>query len=264
MALGSLFDYLDRIAVIHLRERTDRYRALGAELSRVGLSLNHPKVSIPAAPMPKTANGFSSRGVYGNFLSHLGIIEQAYSDGVDTVLVLEDDAIFSHEFNVRQSVIVEHLKKNVWDEFFIGHSVTRGLPPSDSGLVRFSGYFIWAHCYAIHRRIMPRMISYFHQTLDRDSGHPDGAKMYIDGAHTEFRRLNPDVICLLSSPCLSVQKGSPSSLNSSRWYDRNYLSRAAATSARQIRDELWRRGEISVAPKRNGQLTKIASATPWP
>jgi glycosyl transferase, family 25 len=264
MPLGSLFEYFDRVGVIHLRERTDRYHALEAELSRVGLSLGHPKVSIPAAPMPSTSNGFSSRGVYGNFLSHVGIIEQAYSDGADTVLVLEDDAIFSREFNVRQSAIAEHLKKNIWDEFFIGHSITRGLPASNSGLVRFSGHFIWAHCYAIHRRIMPRIIDYFHQTLERDSGHPDGARMYIDGAHTEFRRLNPDVICLLSSPCLSVQKGSPSSLNSSHWYDRHYLSRAATTHARRVRDELWRRGKISVGPKGNGELTKIARATPWP
>jgi glycosyl transferase family 25 len=154
MVLGPLFDYFDRIGVIHLRERTDRYRALGAELSRVGLSLNHSKVSIPAAPMPKAANGFSSRGVYGNFLSHLGIIEQAYSDGVQTVLVLEDDAIFSHEFNLHQSMLAEHLKKNVWDEFFIGHSITRGLPPSNSRIVRFSGDFLWAHCYATDDKLL--------------------------------------------------------------------------------------------------------------
>ena len=47
--------------------------------------------------MPETSNGFASRSVYGSFLSHLEIIGSAYRDGLDTVWILEDDAIFELE-----------------------------------------------------------------------------------------------------------------------------------------------------------------------
>ena len=91
MVQGALFEYFDRISIIHLSARTDRFRSLESELAQVGLNINDPKVSIPPAPMPETSNGFSSKGVYGNFLSHLQIIQQAYSDDLENVLVLEDD-----------------------------------------------------------------------------------------------------------------------------------------------------------------------------
>ena len=94
---------------------------------------------MPQPSMPKASNGFSSLGVYGNFLSHLEIIETAYSDGLDTVWVLEDDAIFSRRLKRQQLAIASHLRENDWDLFFIGHSVWKELPDSSTGLLRFSG-----------------------------------------------------------------------------------------------------------------------------
>src|SRR6202041_3707822 len=100
----------------------DRYRALKQELSRVGIEIESSKVSIPDPPMPESANGFRSRGVYGSFLSHLEIIENAYRDGLETVWVLEDDAIFSRRFRKQQTAIAEYLRANEWDQLFIGHT----------------------------------------------------------------------------------------------------------------------------------------------
>jgi glycosyl transferase, family 25 len=156
----GILDYFDRLAIIHLPEREDRFRALGRELSRIGIDINGSKVSIPDPPMPKTSNGYTSRGVYGSFLSHLEIVETAYQDGLDTVWVLEDDAIFSRKFNDLQIPFAKSLRANAWDMLFIGHSGWKGLPHSPTGLLRFSGPFVWAHCYAVHRRVMPRYIEY--------------------------------------------------------------------------------------------------------
>jgi glycosyl transferase family 25 len=263
MPSGTLFDYFDRISIIHLPERTDRLSALTRELARVGLDVTSPKVSMPVAPKPNEKNDFPSRGVYGNFLSHLEIIQQAYADNLERVLVLEDDAIFSRQFDKMQHTLVESLHANPWDEVFIGHSVARGLPYSNSGLVRFSGDLLWAHCYAIHRRIMPRLIDYLTKVIQRPPGHPDGGKMYIDAAHNLFRRQNPDVVCLVTAPCLSIQRGSRSSLGSSNWYDKDTFLEILASRARCARDELWRYGLIHIGPK-GDRLTRIASAQPWP
>ncbi|SDJ63685.1 MULTISPECIES: glycosyltransferase family 25 protein [Bradyrhizobium] len=238
----TLFDYVDRIAIIHLPDRLDRYRALGEELLRAGIEIDNPKIMFPAPPMPDDANGFHSRGVHGNFLSHLEIIESAYHDGLETLLVLEDDAIFSDRFRATQSNLVDALSSDAWDMCFVGHSISTGLQDSTSGLVRYSGPFIWAHCYLLHRRVMPRLIQYMRDTLLHPAGHPDGGRMYIDATFTLFRKRYPDMICLISSPCLSVQRGSQSSLNSQLWYDKSSITRYAVRGARVIRDELWRKG----------------------
>ena len=263
----EILDYFDRLAIIHLPEREDRMRALRAELSRIGIDVHSPKVSIPKPPMPETANGFPSRGVYGNLLSHLEILESAYRDGLDTVWVLEDDAIFSKRFRDGQLSLIQCLQNNEWDQFFIGHSVPRGLPDSPTGLLRFSGSFLWAHCYAVHRRIMPRLIDYLRKTIDREVGHPDGGKMYIDAAFCLFRRFNPDVICVVSSPCLSVQKGSPSSLNQYHWYDKSAAMAPFVTLARSIRDESWRRGWLRIGIDSDWYDDRdhpISEARAWP
>ncbi len=242
----EILDYFDRLAIINLPDRDDRRRALTKELSRIGIDIDSPKVTIPDPPMPKTPNGFHSRGVYGSYLSHVEIIEKAYRDGLDTVLVLEDDAIFSRRFRNQQQAIAGHLHDHEWDLCFIGHTVHKKLPDSPTGLLRFSGPFIWAHSYAVHRRVMPRLIEYLRQNEQRENGHPEGGKMYIDAAFFFFRQLNPDVICIVSSPCLSVQKGSPSSLNPNSLYQRNSGVRFAMNLGRAMRDECWRQGWMRI------------------
>jgi glycosyl transferase family 25 len=242
----TLFEYFDRTSVIHLPTRSDRMLSLTRELKRIGVDIDSPKISFPVPPMPEHASGFPSRGVHGNFLSHLGIIEDAHRDNLETVFILEDDAIFSNRFKSAQANIVEALKSSSWDMCFIGHSLTSGLPSSPTGLIPFSGPFLWAHCYAIHRRIMPRLIEYMTNSIAHPSGHPEGGRMYIDGAYTLFRRLNPDVRCFVSSPCLSIQRGSPSSLNARLWYDKNGVTSLAVGAIRRIRDEGWRRGWFEV------------------
>jgi glycosyl transferase, family 25 len=264
----GILDYFDRLAIIHLPEREDRFRALGRELSRIGIDINGSKVSIPDPPMPKTSNGYTSRGVYGSFLSHLEIVETAYQDGLDTVWVLEDDAIFSRKFNDLQIPFAKSLRANAWDMLFIGHSGWKGLPHSPTGLLRFSGPFVWAHCYAVHRRVMPRYIEYLRKTIDRESGHPDGGKMYIDACQFFFRQLNPEVICLVSSPCLSVQKGSRSSLGSGSRYDKYPAMGPIVNLARGIRDEGWRQGWLHKEGPQDGLADdfdlRLSPAQTWP
>src|SRR5664280_3167766 len=94
----SLLDYFDRISIIHPKARADRYRELARELRRLGIEITHGKVCIPDAPMPSEASGFPSKSIYGNFLSHLEILKSAQRDGLQSIWVLEDDAIFSHRF----------------------------------------------------------------------------------------------------------------------------------------------------------------------
>jgi glycosyl transferase family 25 len=240
MSEARLLDYFDRISLIHLAERADRYDALVAELRRMGIDIAHRKVTIPAAPKPTAARGFPTKGVYGNFLSHLDILQSAQRDNLQSIWILEDDAIFSRRFARRQGELAKLLSRCEWDICYFGHTLTHELNSLQIGLPHYSGPFYWAHCYAVHARILPRLTKYFEETLSRPIGDPRGGRMYIDAAHTLFRKFNPDVITLVGNPVLSVQRGSPSGLNAMRWYDRNGLSRPAVRIARSLRDEIWR------------------------
>lgn len=240
---GPLIQYFDRAYIIHLPERHDRFRALRRELRWIGVDINDDKVRVPDAPRPSDANGFASRGVYGSYLSHLGILQEALREGLKTVWVLEDDAVFKRRlcFHREQSRIVETLSTSIWDLCYLGHSLRQELRGMPAGLVAYSGPFMWAHCYAVHTRILPRLVAYLEQVIIRQPGHSEGGRMYIDGAYTLFRRLNPDVVSLVSNPCLSAQKGSPSGLAHGHWYDRYRVLRPFLSVARKAKGECWKR-----------------------
>ncbi len=129
----TLYEYFDRIAIIHLPHRLDRFQSISTELRDLGIEINQSAVQIPHAPVPSDWKGWPSRGVYGNFLSHLGILRQALEDGLQTIWVLEDDAIFSRRMRRKQEALVEMLKGREWGLCFFGHSLTHELadqPPA--------------------------------------------------------------------------------------------------------------------------------------
>jgi len=154
----KLLSYFDRIAIVHLNARVDRYRDLVRELRRMGIGITDSKVCIPDAPMPSDANGFPNKGVYGNFLSHLDILKSAHADHLQTVWTLEDDAIFSHRFVRQQGGIAHFLAHANWDICYFGHTLIEDLKSLPVGFPRHNGPFYWAHCYAVHARILPRLI----------------------------------------------------------------------------------------------------------
>ena len=236
----SLGQYFDRVEIIHLPERQDRYDALALELRALGLAIDGAKVRVPHAPRPADANGFPSRGVYGNFLSHLSIIRAARDDGLRNVLVLEDDAIFSRRMARHQPELVRTLQEREWDLCFFGHSLKRELRGHGRGLVPHDAGFIWAHCYAVNARVYDPLIRYLELTMARPAGHPLGGRMYIDAAFTMFRQQHPQAVTLVANPVLSVQRGSPSSIAGTGWYRSLGALAPLIQLGRSARDQWWR------------------------
>ncbi|MBW4692165.1 MAG: hypothetical protein KME27_10410 [Lyngbya sp. HA4199-MV5] len=242
-----LIDFFDRIYIIHLPERTDRYQALSRELAGLGINIRDPKVRFPAPPRPTEANGFPSIGVYSNFIRHLGILKETLQDGLERVWILEDDAIFRHTLRQKdeQDKLTQRLAQDDWDLCYVGHAIDRqALRSRQLGLVPFEGEFLWSHCYSVHPRILPQLVQYFEETLVNPPGHPRGGRVYIDGAFNLFRRLHPEAVSLVSNPNLSSQKGSCSNIAAAAWYDRAPATKPLVGASRAIRDELWRLGSL--------------------
>ncbi len=242
---SALLDYFNRLYIIHLPERVDRYKALRSELMPLGIDIEDPKVRIVDPPRPPEAKGFASVAVYSHFLSQLGILKEALQDRLENVWIFEDDAIFRTRLRqaAEQEKIVQQLTQNDWDICYLGHSIKKeALRNYPRGLISFPGAWKWTHCYCVHQRILPQLVKYLEETLENPPGHPRGGRMYFDGALSLFRRFHPEVVCLVSNPNLSHQKGSPSNLAEGNWYDRIGTTRFFMTAARAVRDELWRRG----------------------
>ena len=237
----KLLDYFDRTCIINLPERADRLRLLQRELVCFGGDVHGAKVQVPYAPRPDDANGFFSKGVYGSFLSHLNILREAIRDGLQTVWILEDDATFSRRMAREQDQIIDVLRRTSWDLCYFGHNLTYELAGAEKGLVPHTALFHWAHCYAVHSRVLSRLVEYLEETLSNPPGHPRCGRVYIDAAYSAFRWFNPDVVTLVANPAMSLQRGSVSSLAGGHWYDRQALLVPLVSLARSARDELWRR-----------------------
>jgi len=73
-------------------------------------------------------------GAWGCMLSHIRILEQALTDGMDqrgeVLLVLEDDALFPDDFDERTARFLEALPSD-WDQIYLGgqHRGLRAKPP---------------------------------------------------------------------------------------------------------------------------------------
>jgi glycosyl transferase, family 25 len=239
---SPLIDYFGRIEIIHLRERIDRYNALKRELARIGIDVHDERVQIPDAPRAMDDYGFPSQQVYGNFLSHLDILRRACNEQQKAILVLEDDAIFLHSLNdlTFQRQLIQTLDTHEWGICYFGHPITRQLTNQPTGLIRTNLTFPCVHCYAVHQRVLADLVAYLESTMERPQGHPEGGKMYIDGALSMFRMRLPDVVTLVSNPALSIQRGSISGIAQIKWYEKVETLRPILGTARAIRDEIWR------------------------
>lgn len=234
--------YIDRVSIINLPEQTARLQSVKQELAGLGFDPESDQIRVPYAPRPDGDGGFTSKGVYGNFLSHLSILKEARADGLDRIMVLEDDAIFlrAARRKAEQARIVAALQSRDWGMWFGGHRLTGELAGERDFLVPTTLGFTWAHCYVVNRPALGDLVDYLEEIMERPAGdNGRGGRMYIDGAFSHFRRLYPQHPCLVSNPAISIQKGVTSNLGAASGFAR-HVGAGVTAAARAARDEVWR------------------------
>jgi glycosyl transferase, family 25 len=116
MAIGDL---ADKTVVISLAHRTDRQDSVRNELDKIHHSdyeifnaygVNHLPPDRYYANIPD----FKMSGWHGNKFSHYGVIEKAKDAGLKSVLVLEDDVIFSPHFTDILQKAVSQIQGLAW------------------------------------------------------------------------------------------------------------------------------------------------------
>lgn len=213
-----LLDGFQRIIVVNLPERNDRRREMEQQLRAVGADPNDPRIRFFAAARPREVGDWPSIGARGCFQSHLEILRAAAADGLESILILEDDCDFTPRPTAMRAALVEQLADREWDLCYLGHP--EALDDAAPGTwVAHDRPFQQSHCYAVHGRALPRLVEFLEAVTKRPAGHPDGGPQHYDGALNMFRMQNADVVTLLAAPSLAHQRSSRSDIFE-HWYDR--------------------------------------------
>jgi hypothetical protein len=132
LTLSDSLSYFDAIYVINLDSRSDKMQAFTEGLIEVGLSKEFIDSKI------KRFSGIVSPrkiGYEGCLMSHIQIIRDAKSLGLDRVLVFEDDARFIGSIDTMVESI-EQAKSIPWDVFYFGYNCVVPVNQIDLNLIK--------------------------------------------------------------------------------------------------------------------------------
>lgn len=111
-------------------------------------------------------------GAWGCYRSHLRLIEQCLNDDVDSVLLLEDDAVFPDNFTQRATAFINALPRD-WGMIYLGGEhihTAHGLPEKVNDLVYRPYNVNRTHAFALRGSMMRKV--YQHLTrVDWKPGH---------------------------------------------------------------------------------------------
>lgn len=168
MGIAELFD---RIYIVNLPERTDRRREMEDQLVKVGLG-GHPRVMFFPAIRPNAAGEFPSIGARGCFSSHLAILQDAAQQGLQRILILEDDLDFSRDFNARIGALCARLQQSDWGVFYGGYELLQPLAGPDAEIQSMAAEAAvrTTHFIAFQAPVMERAAAYLQAMLARPGG----------------------------------------------------------------------------------------------
>jgi GR25 family glycosyltransferase involved in LPS biosynthesis len=238
--LTHALEYFEQIYVINLPHRHDRRREIAEQLSEIGLGFDSPGIKLFEAVRPEAADGFPSVGARGCFLSHLGVLRDACSRGLERILIIEDDLNFVPDFNTRMDKVRLALEGIDWSVFYGGYALKSFLQMDDAEIVvkvKSSELIGNTHFVAFRGGAICEAVTFLEALLSRPAGDPRGGPMHVDGAYNWFRNEFPSRITLLAVSQLGYQRSSRTDIHALRWFDRVPVVRSAVGTLRRMRSK---------------------------
>lgn len=238
-AIENFLSETGRMTVINLPSRKDRRREFGEQLQRLGLSYDHPKISLFPAIRPEEAAGFPTLGARGCFLSHLNALRNAAASSEDRILICEDDLDFASDFTIRVESLTKELASREWDIFYGGYDGNLPNSTETEPVMRVdpSVGLQCTHFYAVRGAAIGELIPYLEAILSRSPGDPAGGPMHYDGAISRFRSDFPNLTTLAANPPIGYQRSSRTDIHVTKWFDRVPVAREAVAALRGIRNK---------------------------
>lgn len=260
-AAERLFQSVDRVFILNLPDRADRRADMAGELAAIGTSFDDPRIRLFPAIRPDDAAGFPSIGARGCFLSHLAMLREARKDGLDRILILEDDCDFVHGIQTKLPATLDALDAMGWDIFYGGYDLGSASTREGAGAKQGKTFPISAesadretlirvapstpvrttHCIGFGSAAIEPLIPFLEAMLDRPPGSAGGGPMHVDGAYGWFRASRPELACWLASPRLARQRPSRTDIAPPGLLDR--LPAPLRRAARMVRR--WRQRRLA-------------------
>jgi hypothetical protein len=144
----NLSKYFDKIYVINLDRRPDRYESFKTEMCKFGVK-NIEKFSAIDGNLITQNNVKLLAGEIGILQSHLTIIKKCKEEGLNNVLIMEDDVFFSDEI-LKLDDYMSSVPKD-WEFLYFGGNHVYGNPPVfiNDRVIKLN-YTVALHCVAIN------------------------------------------------------------------------------------------------------------------
>jgi hypothetical protein len=158
----------DKTILLNLHRRSDRLAMFLGQVNRMadhgawpfGYVERFPGIDGQLVPTPSwcvsRAKAMLGPGSWGCTLSYATIFGQAISEGLDNILVFEDDAVFVPGFGEKVQAYLEHVPDD-WDSIYIGGypRETRAHPPIEINQYVVRPYRVTAtHAFAVRAPLM--------------------------------------------------------------------------------------------------------------
>jgi len=156
----NLKRYFDRVVLVNLKRRTDRLIQVRAALQQCDWPFRNPQVfaAIDGRVVPPPKKYADGASAWGCLCSHRQLLKQAIDDGINRLLVLEDDVCFIDGFRERVEQFLHEVPDD-WDQLMLGgtHINLNGKPT----LVKPGVYRVTdcerTHCYAVRGKYMHKL-----------------------------------------------------------------------------------------------------------
>jgi GR25 family glycosyltransferase involved in LPS biosynthesis len=157
----DLKHYFDRVVLITLRRRSDRFAHAIEALRSCRWPFKEPDVfeAVDGHALPAPVGWQSGPGAWGCLRSHQRVLECAIADRVRRLLILEDDICFSADFASDVRAFLRSVPDD-WDQLMIGgqHKTDAfGWPRRVNDAVYRCTSCERTHCYAVRGDFMRRL-----------------------------------------------------------------------------------------------------------
>jgi hypothetical protein len=145
----------DRVVIINLDRRPDRWLRIGANLAQIDWPFAEP-VRVAAhdgRQDPPPACFAHTPGAWGCLMSHLKVCNQAIRDGIESLLIFEDDGFFPLDFELRARRFLDAVPDD-WESLYLGgyHYLPAGWPRPIDGEVLQGRCVLGTWAYALRGR----------------------------------------------------------------------------------------------------------------
>jgi hypothetical protein len=197
----NLTKYFDKIYVINLDRRLDRYDSFKKEMSKYGIENVERFSAIDGSTLVNNTSLLS--GEIGVLQSHLEIIKKCKEDNLKNVLILEDDVYFLNEILKLDNYM--SLVPNDWDFIYFGGNHVYGTPPEiiNEKIIRLN-YTVALQCVAINNSmfdvieaVLPKMkkqvdgyYADLHKTFNAYGFYPSMAKQIAGFSDIQNRNVD--------------------------------------------------------------------------